>query len=81
MLQIFCNCLKSWDKQAEMSMGDDLAVEQVKSLVSICTLLNAQTRRAKGLQLLISIMLIAHSTSKQVNGRFNQSGINPYLKV
>lgn len=61
--------------------GDDLAVEQVKSLVSICTLLNARTRRAKGLQLLISIMLIARSTSKQVNGRFNQSGINPYLKV
>ena len=46
--------------------GDDLAVEQIKGLVSICTLLNARTQRAKGLQLLIGIMLIARATSKQV---------------
>ena len=46
--------------------GDDLAVEQIKGLVSICTLLNAWTQRAKGLQLLIGIMLIARATSKQV---------------
>lgn len=46
--------------------GNDLAVEQIKGLVSICTLLNARTHRAKGLQLLIGIMLIACATSKQV---------------
>ena len=46
--------------------GNDLAVEQIKGFVSICTLLNARTHRAKGLELLISIMLIACATSKQV---------------
>ena len=50
--------------------GDDLAVEQIKGLVSICTLLNARTQRAKGLQLLIGIMLISRATSKQVKGKF-----------
>ena len=50
--------------------GDDLAEEQIKGLVSICTLLNARTQRAKGLQLLIGIMLIARATSRQVKGKF-----------
>ena len=49
--------------------GDDVAVEQIKGLVSICTLLNTRTQRAKGLQLLIDIMLISHATSKQLKGK------------
>ena len=46
--------------------NDSLSVEEIKSLVSLCILLNARTNRASGIQLLISIMLIARSTSKQV---------------
>ena len=49
--------------------GDELAVEQIKGLVSVCTLLNARTERAKGLQLLIGIMLISRATSKEVKGK------------
>ena len=45
------------------SIHDDVAVEQIKGLVSICTLLNTRTQRTKGLQLLIDIMLISHATS------------------
>ena len=45
--------------------GDDVAV----GLVSICTLLNTRTQRAKGLQLLTNTMLISHATSKQLKGK------------
>jgi hypothetical protein len=37
---------------------DGLAVEQLKGLVSLCTLLNTRSNRAKGMQLLIAIMLV-----------------------
>ena len=50
-----------------MSDGvEGLVPEEVKSLVSLCTVLNARNRKAKGLQLLLAMMLIAHGTSKQV---------------
>ena len=41
-------------------------VEQRKDIMSLCTMLNAKQRKANGLQLLISFMLIARATSKQV---------------
>ena len=42
------------------------STKEVKAVTSLCTLLNARSRRIKGLQLLLSMMLIARSTSKQV---------------
>ena len=41
-------------------------VEQRKVIMSLCTILNARCRTANGLQLLLSFMLIARATSKQV---------------
>ena len=41
-------------------------VEQRKAIMSLYTVLNARQREANGLQLLISFMLIARATSKQV---------------
>ena len=41
-------------------------VEQRKAIMSLCTILNARCRTANGLQLLLSFMLIARATSKQV---------------
>ena len=41
-------------------------VEERKAIMSLCMVLNARQRQANGLQLLISFMLIARATSKQV---------------
>ena len=41
-------------------------IRRMKAISSLCTLLNARSNRVNGLQLLVSIMLIARSTSKQV---------------
>ncbi len=35
--------------------------------LSLCTLLNARSARAKGVQLMISLMLVARATNKQVH--------------
>ena len=40
--------------------------EEKKSLVSMCTIFNARSRKAHGMQLLMSFMLIARATSRQV---------------
>lgn len=47
--------------------SDEVALEGIKALVALCVLINARSRRAKGLQLFMSTMLIARATSKQVN--------------
>ena len=39
---------------------------EIKAVTSLCSLLNARSVRTKGLQLLISMMLVARATSKQV---------------
>ena len=44
----------------------ETSVEQKKAVMSLCTTLNARCRTANGLQLLLSFMLIARATSKQV---------------
>lgn len=46
---------------------DSTSTEEVKAVTSLCVLLNARSARMKGIQLLISMMLIARSTSKQVS--------------
>ena len=40
--------------------------EELKALTSLCTLANAKSQRAKGMQLFMSIMLIARAVNKQV---------------
>ena len=40
--------------------------EKLKAVMAICTLLNARSARVKGLQLMISLMLVARATGKQV---------------
>ena len=44
-----------------------LTQNEIKALVSLCVLANARSRQTKGLQLFISIMLIAHAVNKQVH--------------
>ena len=44
-----------------------LPVEEMKALMALCTLMNARSNRFKGLQLLLSMMLIARATNKQVH--------------
>ena len=60
--------LRFFQSVGSIDQGDGtLGVEAMKTIMSLCILLNARNKRAKGLQLLISIMLIARATSKQVN--------------
>ena len=40
--------------------------EELKAMMSACTLLNARSKKVKGLQLLLGIMLVARATSRQV---------------
>ena len=48
-----------------------LTVEEMKTVTSLCTLFNARSQRFKGLQLLMSLMLVARGTSKQVIANTN----------
>ena len=41
--------------------------ENIKAVTALCTLLNTRSKRAKGMQLLVSLMLIARATSRQVS--------------
>ena len=43
-----------------------LTQNEIKALVSLCILANARSRQAKGVQLFLSIMLIARAVNKQV---------------
>ena len=43
------------------------ATNEIKAITFLCTRMNARSSRAKGIQLLLSMMLIARSTSKQVH--------------
>lgn len=45
---------------------DEITSEQTKAVSALCSLLSARSMRMKGLQLLVSMMLIARATSKQV---------------
>ena len=44
-----------------------LTQNEIKALVSLCILANARSRQTKGLQLFISLMLIARAVNKQVH--------------
>ena len=43
-----------------------LSDEELKGVMAVCTLLNARSARLKGLQLMISLMLVARTTGRQV---------------
>ena len=43
---------------------NDLAVEEIKALRALCTLINAKSRMMKGLQLFMGMMLVARGTSR-----------------
>ena len=45
----------------------DIPTEELKGVMAVCTLLNARSARVKGLQLMISLMLIARGAGRQVN--------------
>jgi len=45
---------------------DDLTAEEIKVLIALGTLLNAKSRKVKGMQLFMSMMLTARATSRQV---------------
>ena len=45
---------------------DTLTQNEIKALVSLCVLANTRSRQSKGLQLFLSIMLIARAVNKQV---------------
>ena len=46
--------------------ADVTLVQEQKAVSALCTILNARCGKVKGLQLLISMMLIARSTGRQV---------------
>jgi len=56
------------DAKRNADDAEGLAAEEIKALGSLCTLLNTRSRRANGLQVFLSVMLIARGTSKQVKG-------------
>ena len=45
---------------------DEVTTEDIKAVSSMCSLLNARSARENGLQLLMSVMLVARATSRQV---------------
>ena len=54
-------------KRHQLPQQSALTVQEIKTVTSMCTIFNARSQRFKGLQLLISMMLIARGTGKQVN--------------
>ena len=44
----------------------EVTTEEIKAVASMCSLLNARSANMKGLQLLMSMMLVARATSRQV---------------
>ena len=44
----------------------ETSTEHIKAVMSLCALLNARSMRVKGIQLLLSLMLIERSTNQQV---------------
>lgn len=55
------------DVHRHSTSEEEVTLEQRKMVTSLSTLLNARSRQAKGLQLLLSLMLVARATSKLVH--------------
>ena len=59
-------CLSLGDTKRNVDQDDEdaeFATNDLKVLMSMCTLLNARSRQVKGLQLLLSLMLVARATN------------------
>ena len=64
------------DVHRNLDMNDTTTpVEEMKAVSSLCTLLNARSSRVKGIQLLLSMMLIAQSTTKQIIHVYTCQGV------
>ena len=48
------------------TVADSIPNEWLKSVMSICTPLDAQSQRVEGLQLMMSLMLVARGIGRQV---------------
>ena len=55
------------DVERNMHAGEATSLPERKAVSALCTLLNAQCSRVKGMQLLLSVMLIARYTVKQLS--------------
>ena len=55
------------DTSRNRRMDGHLCVEEIKSLTSLCILLNARSNRCKGLQLLLSMVLVGQGVGKQAS--------------
>ena len=49
------------------TVEDGIPGEELKGVMALCTLLNAKSVRVKGLQLMISLMLVARGAGRQVS--------------
>ena len=55
------------DVRRNADEADTLTQNELKALMSLCVLANARSRQTKGVQLFISLMLIARAVNKQVH--------------
>ena len=64
---IFSFFMQLADVERHVKLHPDVtSVQERKAIIALCTILNARCGKVKGLQLLISMMLIARSTGRQV---------------
>ena len=63
------------------AIDETISAEQRKIIMSLCTIMNARSQRVNGLQLLLSFMLIARATSKQVSTIHSEPLNVVYLEV
>ena len=61
-----CKLVQQLGSTQRNARADTLPDEELKGIMAICTLLNARSARVKGLQLIISLMLVARATGRQV---------------
>ena len=64
---IYAHFMQLGNIQRTTSDDEMSGVNKLKAVSALCTLLNARSNRVKGLQLLMSMMLIGRSVGKQVH--------------
>ena len=72
---LFCRVNHLAESQRNAASSSEVTGEQHKVVMSLYTLLNARSQRVKALQLLISFMLVARATSKQLTKGIKQMQI------
>ena len=61
-----CLSLGDTNQNVDCDNEDALVDNDIKVLMSVCTLLNAHSRQVKELQLLLRLMLVSRAINKQV---------------